>query len=93
MLNICEQPIMGNNKNTILLQIDVEYSVQSGNKKFDRMYKVATLRYGYILQFVIYNLATERKASQKEIGTIWQQKILTEIQSGNITRWQHFLEA
>ena len=38
-------------KYNLVIQIDVEYSVQSGNKKFDRIYKVVTLLDGNILQF------------------------------------------
>ena len=45
----------------------------------------------YCLLFTIWQ--QKEKVSQKKFGTIWQQKILTKIQSGNITRWQHFLEA
>ena len=46
---IYEKPIMGNLIKKI--QFGVEYSVQSGNKKFDRIYKVVTLLDGNILQF------------------------------------------
>ena len=42
---------------------------------------------------VLYNLATEMQRSKNKFSTIWQQKNLTKIQSGNITRWQHFSEA
>ena len=59
MLNICEQPIMGNNKNTILLQIDVEYSVQSGNKNLTECTK-----------WQHYGMATFYSL----LFTIWQQK-------------------